>query len=188
MYKVILTVLSISAVVLIAYAGWSIYNIFTDEEDKADAIHVDSDKELAELEDQRIEIQGSISEEDLDQYENKNLNPFGQAKEMNELTDNIYQEYIHGMSHQKVIASEKWGFYEIHLSRVQWLLDGLNEVNLEYEDVYRSILEKWLRGDFSTADADHNRIWQIQGGTIGEATGVYSPEEEKAYLESQSSN
>jgi hypothetical protein len=47
------------------------------------------------------------------------------------------------------------------------------------------ILNRWAEGDFSRADKDHNAIWNVQGGTIGEATGVMSPEEEQQYLETK---
>ncbi|MUK88879.1 hypothetical protein GMD78_10790 [Ornithinibacillus sp. L9] len=187
MYKVVITVLIVSFIVLLSVAGWHVYKMFTNNEEATENIS-DEEMEAAkeELEQQRIEIQGNIKEEDLNRFADEGLNPFGQTKQMHELNDIIYQEYIHGMAHQKVKASEKWGFYEIHPERIQWLLDGLNEVNLKHETIYRDILEKWAKGDFSSADADHNTIWRLQGGTIGKATGVYSPEEEKAYLEKQS--
>jgi hypothetical protein len=89
------------------------------------------------------------------------------------------------MSHQKVKAKQKWGFYQITPERIIWLLEGLDLVEVQYEKIYWEILEKWAQEDFSTADEDHNTIWQLQGGTIGEATGVLSPEEEKVYIKSQ---
>ena len=38
--------------------------------------------------------------------------------------------------------------------------------------------------DFSQVDQDHNTVWRLQGGTIGEATGILTPKEEQAYIES----
>ncbi|SES65996.1 hypothetical protein SAMN05216389_101289 [Oceanobacillus limi] len=185
MYRVVLSGLVCILIVLIGFGGWNVYQWLTSEEQKSEKDSDMASAEVEELEKQRMEIQGEISEDDLTRFAEEGLNPFGQSTAMNELTDTFYQEYLHGMSHQKVKADAKWGFYEIHPERINWLLAGLNEVELEHEDVYRGILEKWDKGDFTTADLDHNAIWRLQGGTIGEATGVYSPAEEQAYLKSQ---
>lgn len=111
-------------------------------------------------------------------------NPFGDDVTQEELTDEHFQEYIHGMSHQKVRAEEKWSFYELTPERVEWLHEALEVADVEHKDVYQTILSKWVEGDFSTAYKDHNAIWELQGGTIGKATGLLSAEEEQAYLES----
>ncbi|WP_188456303.1 DUF6241 domain-containing protein [Virgibacillus oceani] len=142
--------------------------------------------ERDEIQKQREEIDGTITEEDLTVFKEKGLNPFGEDTKMEELTDIRYQEYIHGMSHQKVKASKKWGFYEIHPERIQWLLDGLDKVDLANEKVYRDILKKWSEANFSSADDDHNTIWNLQGGTVGRAIGVLSAEEEQKYVDNQS--
>lgn len=143
----------------------------------------DEDDGKQALEDKRDEIKGTITEEDLTTFKEQGLNPFGEKTKKNGLTDTMYQEYIHGMSHQKVRADKKWGFYEIHPDRIKWLLDGLDEVDVEHESVYRDILVKWQKGDFISADADHNAIWNLQGGTVGKATGILSQEEEQRYVE-----
>ncbi|KIL45369.1 DUF6241 domain-containing protein [Jeotgalibacillus soli] len=130
---------------------------------------------------------GNITDEQLAQYEKDGLNPFGHDVNMNKLADYHYQEYIHGMSHQKVAADKKWGFYEIHTVRIQWLLDGLeveNQVQIVNKNQYRNILNRWIAGDFSKVDQDHNTIWEMQDGTVGEATGILSAKEEKEYIES----
>ncbi|WP_246001333.1 DUF6241 domain-containing protein [Oceanobacillus piezotolerans] len=142
-------------------------------------------KTEADLEHTRLEIQGNISEEELGQYHKDGLNPFGDSTHMSELTSYHYNEYIHGMSHQKVKASEKWGFYEIHPTRINWLLEGLETVDVDNEEIYQDILERWRAKDFSRVDKDHNQIWKIQNGTIGEASGILSPEEEQAYINSK---
>ncbi|WP_268872885.1 DUF6241 domain-containing protein [Neobacillus fumarioli] len=48
---------------------------------------------------------------------------------------------------------------------------------------YKDILERWAAGDFSQIDKDHNTIWDLQGGTIGKATGMATPKEEMAFIE-----
>nr|WP_238482656.1 DUF6241 domain-containing protein [Lederbergia galactosidilytica] len=87
------------------------------------------------------------------------------------------------MSHQKIIADEKWGFYEITPERIDWLLHGLKQTDFKSASLYKDILERWKEGDFSKVDKDHNAIWQLQGGTIGKATGILSPEEEETFLQ-----
>ncbi|WP_053075072.1 DUF6241 domain-containing protein [Ornithinibacillus californiensis] len=176
--KWIIVVLSITAILVIGFFGFIIVSDIKDS-------NANKNTSTNSLEDIRDATGGSVTDEQLDSYEEKGLNPFGQIKSIDQLTDIDYQEYIHGMSHQKVAAEEKWGYYQITPDRVYWLLEGLDVVNLQHKETYKSILEKWANGDFSSADKDHNAIWALQGGTIGEATGILSPEEEKAFMESQ---
>jgi len=134
----------------------------------------------------RDAISGNVTEEEMAQYKEEGKNPFGEKIAQEELDDSDIQEYIHGMSHQKVRAEKKWGFYELNPTRVAWLLDGLNKAErLHHKKEYKNILEKWLDGDFSSIDDDHNAIWSLQGGTVGKATGILSKEEEQAYIDSQ---
>jgi len=170
-YTLFITLLVVGA------GGWVVQKyIFTPGEDK----EVASPEDLREAEEV---ITGAVSEEELDSYEEAGKNPFGKDTPADELTDYHYKEYIHGMSHQKVEASKKWGFYEIHPERITWLLEGLDQADVEHKQVYKDILVKWNEEDFSTIDEDHNAIWNLQNGTIGKATGILSPTEEKEYIE-----
>ncbi|WP_404451552.1 DUF6241 domain-containing protein [Virgibacillus necropolis] len=146
----------------------------------------EKDAVVKELHENRKNIEGTITEEELTTFKEKELNPFGEETKLVELSDYMYQEYIHGMSHQKVQASKKWGFYEIHPSRITWLLEGLESVKLKHENIYRDILKKWNNGNFSSVDNDHNAVWRLQDGTVGIATGILSSEEEQAYVNSNS--
>jgi len=111
-------------------------------------------------------------------------NPFGYDITQEALTDYDFQSYIHGMSHQKVEAEDKWTFYELKPERVEWLLGTLDKAEgIENKSEYKRILNKWSQGDFSTADEDHNKVWNMLGGTVGRATGISSKEEEQAYLD-----
>jgi hypothetical protein len=78
------------------------------------------------------------------------------------------------MSHDKVIADQKRGDVDMTTLNIQTMSQIIdeNQDNLENYDVYRYILDKWIAGDFSTADDDHNVIWEMQGGEVGQATGV----------------
>ena len=66
---------------------------------------------------------------------------------------------------------------------MDWLLQMVKEGNYEHEEVYVEILTKWQKGNFSSADLDHNRVWTLLNGNVGKAYGVMSEEEEKEYLQ-----
>ncbi|MFD1019644.1 DUF6241 domain-containing protein [Thalassobacillus hwangdonensis] len=186
MWKTILFSL-IGAIILLvgSFFAFQEFLFQTDDVETSKAEEESGEASDITVEELREEAGGQASEEEMARYEEQGKNPFGQEKQASELGDTGYQEYIHGMSHQKVEAPKKWGFYEINDTRIDWLLKGLDEAELEHEQTYRRILEKWKAGDFSTADQDHNAIWSLQGGTIGKATGVLSPSEEAAYLKSK---
>ncbi|WP_175615379.1 DUF6241 domain-containing protein [Piscibacillus halophilus] len=149
---------------------------FTEDEPRTDDAEGEEEQRVRELSEEKFE--NSENDEDL--------NPFGDRFGSESLTDGQIQEYLHKMAHQKVEASEKWGFYLITDERIEWLQEGINESGdeLAHRDLYESILSRWAAGDFSQADQDHNAIWELQGGTIGRATGVLSQQEEEAYINS----
>ncbi|APH03835.1 DUF6241 domain-containing protein [Bacillus weihaiensis] len=108
-------------------------------------------------------------------------NPFEEDKKV--IVELDILNYMHGMSHQKVIADKKWIHYKISQERIEFLLDVIEEGNFKNKDTYNSILNKWLANDFSHADEDHNVIWKLQGGTVGKATGVMTKEQEEEYIQ-----
>ena len=99
-----------------------------------------------------------------------------------DLSEVAVQNSIHHMSHQKVAASQKWGHMQITQERIERLIEVVEANNYTYSRTYLDILERWQKGDFSQADEDHNRIWRLQGGTVGEATRLLTPEEEAEYI------
>lgn len=101
------------------------------------------------------------------------------------VTDLKIQSILHKMSHQKIEADQKWGSLEITKTRLKYVstLIDENKADLTHYETYRDILERWLVGDFSRADQDHNTIWKLQDGTIGKATGVLNEAEEAAFIE-----
>lgn len=90
-------------------------------------------------------------------------------------------DVMHKMVHQKVEASEKWGAIEMTQHRIEVLIEVAEE-NDHSEEVLE-ILYDWKAGDFSHADKDHNALWNMQGGTVGIATGLASEEEEQKFIE-----
>mgnify|MGYP001474534966 CR=1 FL=1 len=141
-------------------------------------------KGTEDLQKQKEEVEEEVKKPVELSKDKTGSNPFGDDVTQEEMTDEHFQEYIHGMSHQKVRAEKKWSFYELTQERVKWLHEALEVANVEHKDVYQTILDKWVKGDFSTAYKDHNAVWELQGGTVGKATGLLSAEEEQAYLES----
>jgi len=102
-----------------------------------------------------------------------------------DLTEYEVQSAIHHMTHQKVAAEKKWGALLITEERVKRLYEVAvaNEGEYDYGSTYIQILERWVEGDFSKAVHDHNTIWKLQGGNVGEATGLLSAEQEKKYID-----
>lgn len=95
------------------------------------------------------------------------------------------QDAIHSMSHQKVEAKPKWGFLPMTDERINRLIDVVGHNKSEYgesTEVYLNILIRWSNNEISRVDQDHNIIWSMQGGTIGRATGILTPEQELAYI------
>jgi len=183
MYKTILWfMVAILVIVIVGFATVLYFDINENPFTKDDHSHSDANQEsVSEVVKVGQEDIGGEEKEKQEKFEN----PFHEAYQQVELRDRHYQDYIHKMSHQKVIADTKWGFYKITDERIGWLLDSL-EITYEFLDegkIYKDILTKWKNGDFSKIDQDHNTIWSLQGGSIGEATGILSEDEEKEYLE-----
>lgn len=188
MKKVIVS-LAILVVVAIGVFGYIVFaDMFSDSE-KADSTEnqeTNDNNDAGENGDDKEEISGTVTDEEMAEYEEDGKNPFGESTATEELDDDDFQDYIHQMSHQKVEAEEKWGFYEINSTRIEWLLEGLDEVSdLEHDETYKDILKKWAEDDFSSVDEDHNAVWKLQDGTIGEATGILSEEEEETYIKEE---
>jgi hypothetical protein len=99
------------------------------------------------------------------------------------MSEYAVQNAIHGMSHQKVKADKKWGFIPMTQERIERLIEVVEYNSYKHKTAYLDILYGWKEGDFSQVDKDHNTIWSFQNGTIGKATGILSPAEEKAFIE-----
>ncbi|TLS35589.1 DUF6241 domain-containing protein [Pseudalkalibacillus caeni] len=101
-------------------------------------------------------------------------------------TEVQFQDDLHAMTHQKVKAEEKWGHLKITEERIDEMLDVLDKVKGKNDyknfDFYYDVLTEWNNGNFDNAVQAHNRIWSMNGGTIGKATRLLTEEEEQAYI------
>lgn len=95
---------------------------------------------------------------------------------------------MHSMTHQKVIASDKWGIIEMNAESIEKAYSIVSASDFPSKSALLNILESWQRGDFSRADEDHNYIWTLQGGSVGKATGLMTPEQEQQFIETNFRN
>ena len=100
------------------------------------------------------------------------------------MSEEEIQYAIHYMSHQKVKADKKWGHLQITPERIKRLIEVVEKNEREYEhaSLYIKILNRWRDNDFSSSVSDHNKIWALQGGSIGKAKRLLSSIEEKEYI------
>ncbi|WP_410982535.1 PRK06770 family protein [Bacillus cereus] len=94
-------------------------------------------------------------------------------------TDEKMQIALHEMAHQKVKADQKWGYIFITQERIESLIEIVKNGNLNQKKAYIDILERWKQGEYKKVDADHNTIWKLQSGNLGEGKGVMSQDEQK---------
>ncbi|WP_394172332.1 DUF6241 domain-containing protein [Guptibacillus hwajinpoensis] len=94
---------------------------------------------------------------------------------------------IHGMTHQKVFADEKWTLVELTDKRIVEMLEVLERIKgqgtYEHYDFYYETLTQWKKGNFENAVDVHNQIWRWNGGTKGKATRLLTDEEEQEFIE-----
>ena len=101
------------------------------------------------------------------------------------MSEEQVQVYIHQMTHQKIEADQKWGATKMSQENIENLLT-IVKANVDvYErpTMYINILTEWQDGDFSGVVQAHNSIWNLQGGTVGRATGYATEAEEKEFIE-----
>lgn len=115
-------------------------------------------------------------EKHVEEYAAANEDKIGESEE-------AIRQAIHDMSHQKIYASDKWGALAMSEENILTLISRLDKFDYVNEDVYRDILTRWKNGSFERAVEDHNRIWKLQNGNMGEAQRLLTPEEEKEWVE-----
>ncbi|MDQ0216315.1 hypothetical protein J2S13_002756 [Oikeobacillus pervagus] len=95
---------------------------------------------------------------------------------------------MHKMTHQKVVADEKWGAIKMEPKTINEVYSVIESSNFNDKSALLAIAKKWKAGDFSDVDADHNYFWDLQGGNVGKATGLMSEEEEQKFIENNFKN
>lgn len=102
-----------------------------------------------------------------------------------DMLESKVQIYLHQMTHQKIVATEKHGAVEMTQENIKNMLKIVRENYDFYEngDFYEQTLSAWEQGDFSNAVSVHNTIWTWHNGTVGRATGVMSAEQEQKFVE-----
>ncbi|MEH7460058.1 PRK06770 family protein [Bacillus sp. JJ1127] len=98
-------------------------------------------------------------------------------------TDEKVQIALHEMAHQKVKADQKWGYIFITQERIESLLEIVKSNDLGHTNTYVDILERWNQGKYEKVDKDHNTIWKLQSGNLGEGKGVMSQAEQKELVD-----
>ena len=98
-------------------------------------------------------------------------------------TDEKVQIALHEMAHQKVKADQKWGYIFITQERIESLLEIVKSNDLSHTNTYVDILERWKQGKYEKVDRDHNTIWKLQSGNLGEGKGVMSQAEQKELVD-----
>ena len=90
---------------------------------------------------------------------------------------------MHKMTHQKIIASEKWGLIRMNEESIAKAKQILQDSDFNSKEDLLEIIGRWENGQFDQVDDDHNYIWNLQGGSIGRATGVLSVQQEQEFIQ-----
>ncbi|PHG67584.1 PRK06770 family protein [Bacillus toyonensis] len=98
-------------------------------------------------------------------------------------TDENIQTALHEMAHQKTKAEQKWGYIFITQERIESLLEIINSNDVAQKNTYVDILERWKQGKYEKVDVDHNKIWKLQSGNLGEGKGIMSQAEQKELID-----
>ena len=98
-----------------------------------------------------------------------------------------FMNTLHGMTHQKVYADEKWTLVEMTDERIDDMLAILDQVEgkgeYEHYDLYKQALMKWKNGNFENAVYVHNELWSLNNGSVGKASRLLSADEEQVFVD-----
>lgn len=90
---------------------------------------------------------------------------------------------MHKMTHQKIVASEKWGLIRMNEESITKAEEILLASDFNSKEDLLEIIERWKNGQFDQVDEEHNFIWGMQGGSIGRATGILTEQQEQEFIE-----
>lgn len=87
---------------------------------------------------------------------------------------------MHKMTHQKIIADDKWGAIPMTKENINNLVKVLESG--DYDSRLLSMAKRWQDGNFNSVADDHNTLWSMQNGTIGKAMRKATEEEERRFI------
>ncbi|MGJ3197450.1 DUF6241 domain-containing protein [Peribacillus frigoritolerans] len=130
--------------------------------------------EILNKDDEEVEMEEQTSE-------------IGGVQDETGLTQNSTQEEVmdvmHHMTHQKVIAEEKWGAVEMNSENINAVYDIVVDSDFMLKGDLLNIVSGWKEGNFDNVAQDHNYFWEYQNGTVGKATGILNTDEEAEFID-----
>lgn len=159
--------------------------ITNNKPEKEESVEISKEVDSALKEDEKEEFVDTV--DTTNGWENTRLSKMiDEWKSGDEpFVDNLMQEAIQQMAHQKILAPIKEYSVMITPERIATLLLMVkeNKDDYEYSDKYLDILNRWKQGDFKSVDKDHNELADIQGTKKdGMATGISTEEQENNYI------
>lgn len=90
----------------------------------------------------------------------------------------------HAMANSLIEADNIWGATPMNKINVEKLIILINEIPdaSEQKATLLEIANRWKLSDFSKVDEDHDTVWSMLNGTIGESTGINKKEVTKAVV------
>lgn len=98
-------------------------------------------------------------------------------------TEKAFRQTIHAMTHQKIVAEDKWSHVRITEKRISSLLDIAERSEYRDKEYYLTELKKWEEGNYENSVELHNHVWIKLGGTVGKAEKLMTEKQEKRYIE-----
>lgn len=175
---VLTALLSISGTYLIMEKNYEKETSKVIEKELDSSLKEDEKKEFVSTVDSNFGWESTTHSKMIDEWKSGN-EPF---------VDNLVEDVIQQMAHQKIIADEKEGSIMITPERIDILIQMVEENKEKYEhyETYLDVLKRWKKGDFSKVDEEHNVLMHIQGtktsSLAGLASGIATEEQEIHYI------
>ncbi|MEI2469575.1 DUF6241 domain-containing protein [Peribacillus frigoritolerans] len=130
---------------------------------------------------------GILNKDDEEAEMEEQTSEIGGVQDETGLTQNSTQEEVmdvmHHMTHQKVIAEEKWGAVEMNSENINAVYDIVVDSDFMLKGDLLNIVSGWKEGNFDNVAQDHNYFWEYQNGTVGKATGILNTDEEAEFID-----
>ncbi|PEO44445.1 hypothetical protein CN563_19855 [Bacillus sp. AFS026049] len=128
-----------------------------------------------------------LNKDDEEAEMGEQTSEIGGVQDETGLTQNSTQEEVmdvmHHMTHQKVIAEEKWGAVEMNSENINAVYDIVVDSDFMLKGDLLNIVSGWKEGNFDNVAQDHNYFWEYQNGTVGKATGILNTDEEAEFID-----